>query len=97
MVTDIQQAFLQICIAEIHRNLVRFLWFEDINNSDVVKTLRLARVMFGLTCSPFLLNATITAHVKKHLVENTEKLLLQFLRDLYVDTTATSYRILTFN
>ena len=97
MVTDIQQAFLQICIAEIHRNLVRFLWFEDINNSDVVKTLRFARVMFGLTCIPFLMNATIRAHVEKHLVENTEKLLLQFLRDLYVDTIATSYRILTFN
>ena len=47
--------------------------------------------MFDLTCSPFLLNATIRAHVEKHLVENTEKLLLQFLRDLYVDDTATSF------
>ena len=59
VVADIQQAFLQISIAETHRNLLRFLWFEDINNSDVVKTLRFDRVMFGLTCSPFLLNATI--------------------------------------
>ena len=50
VVADIQQAFLQISIAETHRNLPRFLWFEDINNSDVVKTLRFARVMFGLTC-----------------------------------------------
>ena len=47
--------------------------------------------MFDLTCSPFLLNATIREHVEKHLVENTEKLLLQFLRDLYVDDTATSF------
>ena len=51
--------------------------------------------MFGLTCSPFLLNATIRAHVEKHLGENTEKLLLQFLRDLYVDDTATSFNNLT--
>ena len=69
--------------------------FEDINNSDVVKTLRFARVMFGLTCSPFLSNDTIRAHVEKHLVENTEKFLLPFLRDLYVDDTATSFNDLT--
>ena len=86
---------MQISIAEPHRNLLRFLWFEDINNSDVIKTLRFARVMFGLTCSPFLLNATIRAHVEKHLGKNTEKLLLQFLRDLYVDNTATSFNDLT--
>ena len=86
---------MQISIAEPHRNLLRFLWFEDINNSDVIKTLRFARVMFGLTCSPFLLNATIRAHVEKHLGENTKKLLLQFLRDLYVDDTATSFNNLT--
>ena len=90
-VADIQQAFLQISIGEPRRNLLRFLWFEGINKSDVIKTLRFARVMFGLTCSPFLLNATIRAHVEKHLGKNTEKLLLQFLRDLYVDDTATSF------
>ena len=86
---------MQISIVETHRNLLRFLWFENINNSDVVKTLRFARVIFGLTCSPFLLNATIRAHVEKHLVENTEKLLLHFLRDLYVDDSATSFNDLT--
>ena len=95
VVADIQQAFLQISIAEPHRNLPRFLWLEDINNSDVIKTFRFARVMFGLTCSHFLLYATITAHVEKHLGENTEKLLLQFLRYLYVDDTATSFNDLT--
>ena len=94
VVADIQQGFLQISIAETHRNL-RFLWFEDINNSDVIKTLRFAGVMFGLACSPFLLNATIRSQVEKHLGKNTEKLLLQFLRDLYVDNTATSFNDLT--
>ena len=32
VVADIQQAFSQISIAETHKNLLRFLWFEDINN-----------------------------------------------------------------
>ena len=45
VVADIQQEFLQISIAEPHRNLLRFLWFEDTNNSDVIKTLRFARVL----------------------------------------------------
>ena len=52
-VADIQQACLQKYIAETHRNLLQFLWFKDINNSDVVKILRFARVMLDLTCSPF--------------------------------------------
>ena len=95
VVANIPQVFLKISTAETHRNLLRFLWFKDVNNSDVVKTLRFARVMFGLTCIPFLMNATIRAHVEKHLVENTEKLLLQLLRDLYVEDTATSFNDLT--
>ena len=49
-VADIQQAFLQI-------------WFKDISNSDVVKALRFVRAVFGLTCIPFLMNATIRAPV----------------------------------
>ena len=36
------------------------------------------------------MNAAIRAHVEEHLLENAEILLLQFLRDLYVDDTATS-------
>ena len=51
--------------------------------------------MLGLSCSLFLLNATIRSQVEKHLGENTEKLLLQFLRDLYADDTATSFNDLT--
>ena len=85
---------MQISSVEPHRNL-QFLWFEDINNSDVTNTLRFALVTFGLTCRSYLLNAKIRVHVEKHLSENTEKLLLQFVRDFYVDDTATSFNDLT--
>ena len=95
VVAHIQQGFFQISIAKTHRNLCRFLWFDDITNSDVAKTLPFARVMFGLMRSPFSSTTTIKAHIEKHLVENTEKLLLQFLRDLYVEDTATSFDDLT--
>ena len=95
IVADIQQAFLQISIDMVHRNFLRFLWFEDIFSSDLIKTFRFARVMFGLTCSPFLLNATIKSHVEKYIDKETEMLLLQFLHDLYVDDTATSFDELT--
>ena len=61
---DMQQTILQTSIAETHRNLFSFLWFEGINNSDVVKTLRFACVMFGLTCSPFLMLKSIW--LKRH-------------------------------
>ena len=65
-----------------------------LNNSNVVKTLRIACVMFGLTCSPFLLNTTIRAHAEKFFFWKIQKNYL-FLRDLYVDDTATSFNDLT--
>ena len=53
VVADIRQTLLQISIAKTHRNVLRFFWFEDINDSYVVKTLRFARVIFGLICGIF--------------------------------------------
>ena len=46
--------------------MVRFLWYEDMykENPELV-TLRFCRVVFGLTCSPFLLNGTISAHLEQ--------------------------------
>ena len=48
-------------------------------------------MLFGLTCSPFLLDATIRTHVEKYINKETLALLTKFLRDLYVDDTATSF------
>ena len=46
---------------------------------------RFLRVVFGLICSPFLLNATVKHHAKwKHFVE-------KFLRDLYVDDSTSGF------
>ena len=62
---DIEKAFLQIKIDPTDREMLRFLWFSDVNNFNADKfelnelsEFRLCRVLFGATCSPFLLTGT---------------------------------------
>ena len=70
-VADIEKAFLQILLHPSDRNFVRFLWFKNFDPSikfehlDLV-TLRICRVLFGCTLSPFLLEATLQEHIKKY-------------------------------
>ncbi|GBM20678.1 hypothetical protein AVEN_150654-1 [Araneus ventricosus] len=61
---DIEKAFLQIGIKENERDFLRFLYF-DKNNDNELKCFRMTRVPFGVTCSPFILAATIKHHIKK--------------------------------
>ena len=60
LVGDIEKAFHQISLNPDHRNLVRFLWFKDIENLDFERFennqligYRFCRVLFGVTFSPF--------------------------------------------
>ena len=93
LVADIKQTFLQICLHEEHRDFVRFLWFTDIHatNPEVV-TLRFARVAFGLTSSPFLLNTTIKHHLEKylHFTEFTE-VIQKLILNLFVDDSTNTF------
>ena len=68
-IVDIEKAFLNIDIHPEYRDYLRFLWFKDMNNlspSDICdstfQTYRFCRLPFGLTCSPFLLNAILHRH-----------------------------------
>jgi hypothetical protein len=63
---DISQSFLQLTLHQKDRNLTRFLWYHCIKHgdgsytmTDEVVTYRFTRLPFGLTCSPFLLSATL--------------------------------------
>ena len=50
LVSNIKQAFLQVEMAEEHRDFARFLWFMDINETpSKITSLRFTRVVFGLT------------------------------------------------
>ena len=84
---------MQICLNDEHRDFVRFLWFTDIHaiNPKVV-ILRFARAVFGLTSSPFLLNATIKHHLGKylHLTEFTE-IIQKLILNLYVDDSTNTF------
>jgi hypothetical protein len=66
IVGDIQQAFLQLQLDEKERDLTRFFWYRvtrenggNYNTTDEVICYRFTRLPFGLTCSPFLLSATL--------------------------------------
>ena len=85
LVADIEKAFLNTEVDKQQRGLMRFLWIDDINSEDPnIVTYRFCRVIFGMNCSPFLLNAILKYHVIKYyalepvLAQNT-------LEGLYVD------------
>ena len=70
VLSDIQEAFLQININEQDRDFVKFLW---VNANKELVTYRFTRVPFGLSCSPFLLNVTVAQHLKKlNITENAK-------------------------
>ena len=57
IVPDIKKAFLQISIDEDQRDFLRTIWYKDIfAQNPTVKILRFARLVFGLTSSPIVLN-----------------------------------------
>ena len=70
---DITKAFLQLSLKEEERDFVRFLWNDSIY--------RFTRVCFGITCAPFLLNATI----RHHLMSSSESVSDKMIKSFYVD------------
>ena len=91
LTSDIQQAFYNIKIDKSHRDVLRCLWYDDVLNDDPnIITYRFARLLFGLTSSPFILNSTTDLHMKKSENLSPEKV-EQFLRDLYVDDSSASF------
>ena len=91
MMADITKAFLQIGLNERDRDVLRFLWFkerpapfEDLK----LAIMRMTRVPFGATASPFLLAATIRHHLKKYEEKYSEE--VKVLDEcLYVDDLIT--------
>ena len=93
VVADVQQAFLQIEFDENHRDFLRFIWFDNVlSNNPSYVLLRFARVVFGLTYSPFLLNGTLKVHLETFIpIESYSKFIQQLLLNLNVDDQSNSF------
>ena len=54
-----------VSVAGEDRNALRFLWVDD-NTAQLPRlvVMRFTRVVFGVSASPFLLNATIRKHIE---------------------------------
>ena len=87
---DIEQAFLNVVVSKDHRDLLRFLWVDDIHKDHPQLVIRrYARIVFGVNSSPFLLNATIRQHMNSHRTVDPS-FVEEVLRSLYVDDLASS-------
>ena len=52
---DIERAFLMISVEERDRDVLRFLWVDNIDEDEIkIRPLRFTRVVFGICLSPFL-------------------------------------------
>lgn len=91
VISDIRKAFLQIRLNSNDRHFLKFLWYDM---KDQLKVFRHKRVVFGLTCSPFLLGAVIQHHLTTTL-EGSSKYSSEFLTSLrtsfYVDNSIISF------
>ena len=82
---DIEKAFLMISVAKEDRDVLRFLWVTDVtSDSPQVQVLRFCRVVFGVSSSPFLLNATVQHHLNQYATSHSE-LVGCLSRSMYVD------------
>lgn len=91
---DIEEAFLQISLSEQDRDFLRFLW---INEKGQTVIYRHFRVVFGVSPSPFLLEAFINLHLQEILAkcnDGTSDYPIQHVNFLaesfYVDNCLTS-------
>ena len=60
---DIEKAFLMVHMNETDEDVLRFLCVNDIDRAEPKV---ITRVVFGLSSSPFLLNATIKHHIEQY-------------------------------
>ena len=87
---DIEKAFHMVAVSERDRDVLRFLWIDDIENqTPQITVFRFARVVFGVSSSPFLLNATIKYHIERF-KEVDPEFVKKFMNSIYVDDLSCS-------
>ena len=89
LAADVEKAFLMIALKKEDRD-VCFLWVDDMNSAKPkIVEYRFVQVVFGVTLSPFLLNATLLKDVTNYEKEDPE-FVNQMLCLLYEDDLSIS-------
>ena len=78
---DIERAFLMIAMTEKDCDVLWFLWIDDVSKPNPYCGSYV--LCFGVSSSPFLLNATIQHHSEKHAMIQPD-LVSKLLRSTYV-------------
>ena len=82
---DIEKAFLMVAMDEKDRDSLQFLWSLNPEDEDPkIISLRFARVAFGVSSSPFLLNATIKHHMECYR-DCDPQFVDKFMSSIYID------------
>ena len=85
LVADVEKAFLMISVDGKDRDVLRFIWVDDVLKEEPeLYVYRFTRVVFGVSSSPFLLNATVRYHLERFLGTN-EYTVKRLLQSTYVD------------
>lgn len=87
---DIRKAFLMISITPKDRDYLQYFWWKDIKKRELL-VYRHKRVVFGITCSPFLLAATLNYHLERA-PDNFIDVASQLQNSLYVDNCVISVK-----
>ena len=95
VVADVKKAFLQISLNKNDRDFLRFFWYDK---EGKIIIFRHCRVVFGVSCSPFILGAVISLHLNKIIdsikseQNNTfsKSNIVKLVDSLYVDNCVTS-------
>ena len=89
IVADIEKAFLMVSVAKRDRDVLRFLWVDDVTEQQPEPLiLCFTRLVFGVSSSPFLLNATIRHHLEQHFSAQPD-LIKKLSWSFYVDDVVT--------
>ncbi|GFT18234.1 uncharacterized protein TNCV_710501 [Trichonephila clavipes] len=88
VISNILKAFLRISLRENDMNFLRFLWLEG-GNSEKAVIYRHRRVVFEVSCSPFLLAAVLNHHFKQA-PEHLEKAAEKLIDSMFVDNCVAS-------
>ena len=92
LVGDIEKAFLNIVVNKRDKDCLRFLWVNGVDSEQLEPIVyRFCRVVFGVNCSPFLLNATRQYHLDSFIELDSEFVRIM-KKSFYVDDLVSERR-----